>query len=150
MINALFLINRQGKVRLAKWYAYNPPVSERQAIIKQLINTVLTRGPKACSFVEWREQKVIYKRYASLYFIFVVDRRENELLVLELIQFFVEALDRYFNNVCELDLIFNFHKVYYLLDELLLGGYLQESSKKALLSAVAAQEELIEEGGRAK
>ena len=29
---------------------------------------------------------------------------------------------RYFGNVCELDLIFNFHKAYYILDELLLAG----------------------------
>ena len=34
----------------------------------------------------------------------------------------MQVLDRYFGNVCELDLIFNFHKAYYLLDELLLGG----------------------------
>ena len=31
-------------------------------------------------------------------------------------------LDRYFGNVCELDLIFNFHKAYYILDELLIAG----------------------------
>jgi hypothetical protein len=30
---------------------------------------------------------------------------------LETIHLFVEALDKYFGNVCELDLIFNFHKV---------------------------------------
>lgn len=35
---------------------------------------------------------------------------------------FVEVLDRYFGNVCELDLIFNFHKAYYILDELLVAG----------------------------
>ena len=30
---------------------------------------------------------------------------------LQVIHHFVEILDRYFGNVCELDLIFNFHKV---------------------------------------
>lgn len=35
----------------------------------------------------------------------------------QIIQHFVEILDRYFGNVCELDLIFNFHKAYYILDE---------------------------------
>ena len=30
---------------------------------------------------------------------------------LQIIHHFVEVLDRYFGNVCELDLIFNFHKV---------------------------------------
>jgi hypothetical protein len=53
----------------------------------------------------------VYKRYASLYFITIVDKDENELIVLELIHTFVEVLDKYFGNVCELDLIFNFHKV---------------------------------------
>ena len=36
---------------------------------------------------------------------------DNELLTLEVIHQFVEVLDKYFGNVCELDLIFNFHKV---------------------------------------
>lgn len=36
---------------------------------------------------------------------------DNELLTLEIIHHFVEVLDKYFKNVCELDLIFNFHKV---------------------------------------
>jgi hypothetical protein len=35
-----------------------------------------------------------------------------------------QVLDRYFGNVCELDLIFNFHKAYYILDELLVAGAL--------------------------
>ena len=56
----------------------------------------------------------MYKRYASLYFIAVVDKNDNELIILELIHSFVEILDKYFGNVCELDLIFNFHKVWYV------------------------------------
>ena len=31
-------------------------------------------------------------------------------ITLEIIQQYVEVLDRYFGNVCELDLIFDFHK----------------------------------------
>lgn len=53
-------------------------------------------------------------RYASLYFLACVDDDDNELIVLETIHHFVEVLDRYFGNVCELDLIFNFHKVSHL------------------------------------
>ena len=40
-----------------------------------------------------------------------IDSSDNELITLELVHHFVEVLDRYFGNVCELDLIFNFHKV---------------------------------------
>nr|GEX16288.1 reverse transcriptase [Tanacetum cinerariifolium] len=42
-------------------------------------------------------------------------------------------------EVCELDLIFNFHKAYYILDEVLIAGELQESSKKTVARLVAAQ-----------
>lgn len=51
---------------------------------------------------------------------------------------------RYFGNVCELDLIFNFHKAYYILDEVLLGGELQETSKRAINHVVAEQDALVE------
>ena len=50
-----------------------------------------------------------YVRYASLYFVACIEQTDNELIVLDIIHHFVEVLDRYFSNVCELDLIFNFH-----------------------------------------
>ena len=59
-------------------------------------------------------------------------------------------LDRYFGNVCELDLIFNFHKAYHILDELLITGELQEPSKKAILRVTAAQDALMEGSGDSK
>lgn len=43
-----------------------------------------------------------------------VDANDNELAYLEAIHFFVEVLDQFFGNVCELDLVFNFYKVCFL------------------------------------
>lgn len=51
---------------------------------------------------------------------------------------------RYFGNVCELDLIFNFHKAYYILDEVLVAGELQETSKKLIARLVSEQDQLVE------
>jgi AP-1 complex subunit sigma 1/2 len=73
-----------------------------------------------------------------------VDTEDNELETLEIIHHYVEILDRYFGNVCELDLIFNFHKAYYILDEVLIAGELQESSKKSVARVIAAQDTLID------
>ena len=64
---------------------------------------------QSCEEYKGRPQ-VVYKRYASLYFVMGIDTGDNELLTLETIHHYVEVLDRYFGNVCELDLIFNFHK----------------------------------------
>ena len=48
---------------------------------------------------------MIYRRYASLYFLIGIDIDEdvNELSLLEFIHNMVETLDKYFENVCELD-----------------------------------------------
>ena len=45
----------------------------------------------------------------------------------------MQILDHYFGNVCELDLVFGFHKVYCILDDFIIGGEFQETSKKVIL-----------------
>ena len=47
--------------------------------------------------------------------------------MLDLIQVFVEALDRLFENVCELDLIFNFETLHAVLGEMIVGGVVVET-----------------------
>jgi AP-1 complex subunit sigma 1/2 len=98
-----------------------------------------------CNFIEWQDKKVVYKRYASLYFVACVDMEDNELITLEQIHLFVEVLDKYFGSVCELDIIFNFHKAYYILDEMFIGGHLQETSKSEVLRICTAMDELMDE-----
>ena len=61
--------------------------------------------------MQYQNFKIIYRRYAGLYFIFGVDVNDNELLLMETIHLFVELLDQYFSNVCELDIVFHFNKV---------------------------------------
>jgi hypothetical protein len=51
-------------------------------------------------------------------------------------------MDKYYGNVCELDIIFNFQKAYFILDELLLAGEMQESSKKNVLRCIGQQDGL--------
>lgn len=143
MIHFLILMSRQGKIRLSKWYS-TYSMKERTKILKEVCPVVLARNQKMCNFLDWRDQRLVYKRYASLYFCVGVDQADNELLTLEVIHEFVEVLDRYFGNVCELDLIFNFHKAYYILDEVLLAGELQEPSKKLIARNIEAQDELVD------
>ncbi|RNC55871.1 clathrin assembly protein AP19-like protein, partial [Trypanosoma cruzi] len=89
--------------------------------------------------------KYICRRYASLYFVASIDKDDNELIVLEVIHHFVEVLDRYFGNVCELDLIFNFHRAYFVLDEVILGGELEDSSKRTILKYIQVHDSASEE-----
>ena len=58
---------------------------------------------------------------------------DNELVYLESIHLFVELLDKFFGSVCEQDLIYNFHKIYSIVDEIYLAGEVQETSKRVIL-----------------
>ena len=59
------------------------------------------RGKGFTNFVEYENYKIIYRKYAGLYFTFACDVTDNELLLMETIHLFVEILDQYFGNVCE-------------------------------------------------
>jgi AP-1 complex subunit sigma 1/2 len=144
MIHLMLLVNRQGKIRLMKWYD-SYLVSERQKYIKELSIMVIGRSQRLSNVIEWNNYKVIYKRFASLYFITLCDKEENELIILELLQHFVECLDRYFGNVCELDIIFNFHKAYYIIEEILSGGNIQESDRKEIQKILTEQDTKLNE-----
>ncbi|KAJ1964504.1 AP-1 adaptor complex sigma subunit Aps1 [Dipsacomyces acuminosporus] len=139
-IKYIFLVSRQGKLRLVKWYS-TLSQKEKTKIVKEVSQLVLARKPKQCNFIEHKDTKVVYRKYASLYFVAGIEMDDNELIALEIIHRYVEVLDRFFGNVCELDLIFQFQKAYFILDEMLMAGELQESSKKTVLRVIAQQDE---------
>ena len=126
-------------------FGFNPKMSLEQT---RTIQDNLRRNKAkydAERLKEWKERKLVYRRYASLFFVACISKEDNELLALEVIHHYVEVLDKYFGNVCELDIIFNFHKAYYILDELLIGGELQETNKREILRVTAAQDDLSKE-----
>lgn len=144
MFYMFLLINRQGKVRLVKFYD-NFLQSEKKKIVKEVSIAVVGRSSKVSNFYEWQHYKVIYKRYASLYFIVLCDKDDNELIGLEIIHHFVECLDDYFINVCELDIIFNFHKAHMIIEEMALGGYIQDCDRTVIKSHLQAQDDKLKE-----
>lgn len=98
------MFSRVGKIRLRRWY--NPAsLDQKVKIIADVTSTILARKPNMCNFLEYKSQKLVYRRYASLYFCFCIEADDNELITLEVIQRFVCCLDSYFGNVCELGII---------------------------------------------
>lgn len=80
-------------MRLTKWYTNALSNKEKQKFIKEINTLVLTRSANQCNFLDYNDYKIIFKRYASLYFICVVDKDDNELYMLEVIHHYVEILD---------------------------------------------------------
>ncbi|NXO17346.1 AP3S2 protein, partial [Oriolus oriolus] len=161
MINAILVFNNHGKPRLGRFYQHQ---EVQQQIIRDTFHLVLKRDDHICNFLECgryrplslcphslfggSDYKLIYRHYATLYFVFCVDSSESELGILDLIQVFVETLDKCFENVCELDLIFHMDKVHHILQEMVIGGMVLETNMNEIVAQVEAQGKLEKaEGG---
>lgn len=88
MIRFILLQNRQGKTRLSKWYVPFK-MEEKNKIESEIHRAVSGRDVKFTNFLEYRAYKIVYRRYAGLFFSFGVDMNDNELGILELIHLFV-------------------------------------------------------------
>ncbi|KAF6766233.1 AP complex, mu/sigma subunit [Ephemerocybe angulata] len=126
MIHAVLIFNTSGLPRLAKFYT--PLHQSAETVIQKIFSLISARPPGLCNFLDAPELeaflgpkeggsderwRVVYRGYATLYFVFVVDSSESELGILDLIQVF---------NVCELDLVFHFDEVHHILAEVIQGG----------------------------
>ncbi|KAI3654963.1 hypothetical protein MP228_000343 [Amoeboaphelidium protococcarum] len=148
-IRFVLVQNRQGKARLEKWYA-SYTEDEKSKLKAEVHRVISLRDSKSQSnFVEFRNYELVYRRYAGLYFTLCISPSPNapqlgvnELAYLEAIHLFVEVLDEFFGNVCELDLLFNFWKVYAILDEIFLAGEMCETSKRNIIQRLTSLEKL--------
>ena len=70
------MVNKQGQTRLSQYYN-TMTVAEKVTLEGELIRKCLSRTENQCSFVDHRQYKVIYRRYASLYFIIGIDADED-------------------------------------------------------------------------
>ncbi|KAL7055638.1 hypothetical protein AAHC03_022754 [Spirometra sp. Aus1] len=119
MIWAVLIFNTNGKPRLMKFFEKTDEADE-QEFLAETFRKLTRRSCDSCNFLEIR----------------------NELGILDLIQVFVDLLDKTFENVCELDIIFNADKVHYLLNELICGGIVLETNVSEILKRIEEQEAL--------
>ena len=91
-------VNTSGVSRLTKFYT--PLHQSAQLVVQKIFSLVSTRTPGLCNFLDAPELEqflgfkgdanerwqVVYRSYATLHFVFVVDGAESELGILDLIQ----------------------------------------------------------------
>lgn len=170
MINAVLVFNNAGQPRLTKFYT-QLETSVQQRLISEIFSLVSHRPHSSCNFLPLPPllassgtptiasqvhndipSLVTYRHYATLYFIIISTSTESPLALIDLIQVYVEALDRLFENVCELDLIFNFETLHACLGEMIVGGVVVETSLERVVEGVRAQGRVprrpINDGGR--
>ena len=75
-INFILMVNKQGQTRLSNYYNWLT-IDERSTLEAEIIRKCLSRTEAQCSFMEFRGMKVVYRRYASLFFIVGVEAEEE-------------------------------------------------------------------------
>ncbi|XP_032833218.1 AP-3 complex subunit sigma-1 isoform X2 [Petromyzon marinus] len=123
MIKAILVFNNHGKPRLSKFYKFYSEDMQQQ-IIRETFHLVSKRDDNVCNFLEGgtliggSDYKLIYRHYATLYFVFCVDSCESELGILDLIQ------------------------VHYILNEMVMGGMVLETNMNEIVNQIEAQNKL--------
>uniref|UniRef100_A0A8C1R3H4 Adaptor related protein complex 3 subunit sigma 1 n=1 Tax=Cyprinus carpio TaxID=7962 RepID=A0A8C1R3H4_CYPCA len=123
MIKAILIFNNHGKPRLSKFYEHYTEDTEQQ-IIRETFHLVSKRDENVCNFLEGglliggSENKLIYRHYATLYFVFCVDSSESELGILDLIQ------------------------VHNILAEMVMGGMVLETNMSEIITQAEAHNKM--------
>ncbi|XP_014350283.1 AP-4 complex subunit sigma-1 isoform X1 [Latimeria chalumnae] len=98
MIKFFLMVNKQGQTRLSRYYEHME-IHKKMLLEADVITKCLSRTKEQCSFVEYKDFKLVYRQYAALFIVVGIDDTENEMAMYELIQNFVEVLDKYFSKV---------------------------------------------------
>lgn len=144
-IKYLLLVNKQGQTRVSQYWDYMT-IEERAALEAEIVRKCLARSEAQCSFIEYRAHKVVYRRYASLFFIVGVAPDINELAILELIHSLVETLDSYFSSVCELDIMFSLEKAHQIIEEMIMDGHIVETNRANVLRPIRMLDKYSQKG----
>uniref|UniRef100_A0AAZ3RJ07 AP-4 complex subunit sigma-1 n=2 Tax=Oncorhynchus TaxID=8016 RepID=A0AAZ3RJ07_ONCTS len=143
MIKFLLMVNKQGQTRLSKYYE-QVDIEKRPSLETDVVKRCLSRKKEECSFVEYKDFRLVYRQYAALFIVVGISDTENELSIYELVHNFVEVLDKYFSRVSELDIMFNLDKVHIIIDEIIQNGHIVETNKNRILAPLLALDKMAE------
>ncbi|KAF7252032.1 AP-4 complex subunit sigma-1 [Varanus komodoensis] len=171
MIKFFLMVNKQGQTRLSRYYEYLD-LHKRTVLEAEVIQQCLSRSKEQCSFLEYKDFRLVYRQYAALFIVVGINETENEMAVYELIHNFVEVLDKYFSRVSELDvsfsilshcllflmflyvpasarllskqIMFKLDRVHIILDEMVLNGCIMETSKTRILAPLLVLDKMAE------
>ncbi|XP_071602292.1 AP-4 complex subunit sigma-1 [Heliangelus exortis] len=143
MIKFFLMVNKQGQTRLSRYYEHIE-INKRAMLEAEVIKHCLSRSKDQCSFIEYKDFKLVYRQYAALFVVVGINETENEMAVYELIHNFVEVLDKYFSRVSELDIMFNLDRVHIILDEMVLNGCIVETNRNRILAPLFVLDKVAE------
>ncbi|KNB41365.1 hypothetical protein JH06_5304 [Blastocystis sp. subtype 4] len=135
MIQFFLIFNKLGQTRFAQYYTFQH-AKERATLEGEVTRMFMgRREDQVCNVFEHRNYKCVYKMVNNLVYMIATDLNSNEnaLSLLSFIDVFVETLELYFSKL----VMFNLEKVHYILDEMIMNGYVYETNKQTITRQLA-------------
>ncbi|TBU03028.1 small subunit of clathrin adaptor complex [Hamiltosporidium tvaerminnensis] len=136
MILKILGFNRKKEIRITRTY-FKISIDDK-TIIKEIL---LLKEPD--KIIKKEKFTILFEKFASIILCFVVDNSENLFYISNAMNTFVIVLDKYFKRVCELNLIYSFDKVHYLLDNYICNGKVIETDEITILNKMNIFQEKI-------
>jgi len=137
MIEGIFILNRSGNLRFIKIYSEEENHMDRDDLIKRIYKNIIN-ATDINVILDFEflgaNKKLVFKTFGPVFIIFILDDSENELAILDFITVMMNCFDELFKGVCELHFIMNPEKIYYIVDEMISGGFVIETSKQEIIN----------------
>ncbi|KAK8808408.1 hypothetical protein WA158_008310 [Blastocystis sp. Blastoise] len=137
MIQFFLIVNKLGQTRMSVYYEFLN-IDQRVQLEGECVRKCLGVKDNQCNFIEYDKYKIIFRRYASIFFIVGVDLEgeDNEIGILEFIHCYVETLDKFFGNV----IMFNLERAHFILDEMVCNGEVVDTNLKNITKPLELME----------
>ncbi|CAL4156361.1 unnamed protein product, partial [Meganyctiphanes norvegica] len=135
MLHYLLIVSKEGHIHFSHYFTSvetnAQPVREAGAIAK-----CLAADRESCHFMEDRKNTLIFRWFGPCLFIAAADQEENELMVYEFLNLYVNSLHRYFGKFSERHVLYNIDRLHMVLEEMVVDGEIVESSIRNILSPI--------------
>ncbi|XP_073205053.1 AP-4 complex subunit sigma-1 isoform X2 [Lepidochelys kempii] len=75
MIKFFLMVNKQGQTRLSRYYEH-VEIHKRTMLEAEVIKNCLSRSKEQCSFIEYKDFKLVYRQYAALFIVVGISETE--------------------------------------------------------------------------
>ncbi|EMP32201.1 AP-4 complex subunit sigma-1 [Chelonia mydas] len=116
MIKFFLMVNKQGQTRLSRYYEH-VEIHKRTMLEAEVIKNCLSRSKEQCSFIEYKDFKLVYRQYAALFIVV---------------------------GISETEIMFNLDRVHIILDEMVLNGCIVETNKNRILAPLFVLDKMAE------
>ena len=125
MISKIYAFNKNNETRFRRLYRESPSDSE-------IRNAIYAAGN--CNFTSISGQTIVYKNFGGIY-VAIVSTDENEMYILNLINFIMSLIEKLIGGVSDASLVYNFKDCQILIDNMIVNGKVVNLDSQEILSS---------------